>query len=167
MRDIISNNWLDYHAYNWHENPHTVGAVAYFGPGQFSNLYSSLTRSNGKYIIIGEAASAHHAWIVGALESAVRGVYQFVYAHRADSAAASVAYDYEHDNIPGPFGPLPAEFSRPQNLSPARQEGKLEAQSMKAAPTGDLARFGVYLEQCRLSQRGGMVNATEISENVL
>ena len=29
----------------------------------------------GQLYLIGEAASAHHAWIVGALESAVRGVY--------------------------------------------------------------------------------------------
>lgn len=28
--------------------------------------------------IIGEAASAHHAWIAGALDSSVRGVYLFL-----------------------------------------------------------------------------------------
>lgn len=113
LRHIIADNWLDYHAYNWHQNPFSVGAVAYFRPGQFSGLYSSLTQSDGRHVIIGEAASAHHAWMVGALESAVRGVYQFVHAHRTDSAAAAAAtLDFEHNNIPGPFGPLPAEFNR-------------------------------------------------------
>ena len=34
--------------------------------------------SDSRFNIIGEAASAHHAWIVGALDSAVRGIYMML-----------------------------------------------------------------------------------------
>ena len=34
--------------------------------------------ASSNFYIIGEAASAHHAWVMGALESAVVGVYQWL-----------------------------------------------------------------------------------------
>ncbi|KAI0894616.1 FAD/NAD(P)-binding domain-containing protein [Annulohypoxylon nitens] len=69
-----------YHAYSWSHDPTTAGAFALFGPGQFSNLYPYLIRpaADSKFHIVGEAASAHHAWIVGSLESAYTAVYQFL-----------------------------------------------------------------------------------------
>ena len=48
-------------------------------------------RSNGTYMMIGEATSSHHAWVVGALESAVRAVYQFLWVRSRDSYACSEA----------------------------------------------------------------------------
>ena len=56
---------------------YSSGAYAFFGPGQFTALYPSLIRpqSDSRFHIVGEAASANHAWIVGALESAYRGVW--------------------------------------------------------------------------------------------
>lgn len=34
--------------------------------------------ADSRFHIVGEAASAHHAWIVGALDSALRGVWMFL-----------------------------------------------------------------------------------------
>ncbi|KAI4864526.1 hypothetical protein F4820DRAFT_470475 [Hypoxylon rubiginosum] len=68
------------HAYSWTQDPTTAGAFALFGPGQFRNLYPYLSRpaADGKFHVVGEAASAHHAWVVGALDSACAAVYRFL-----------------------------------------------------------------------------------------
>jgi monoamine oxidase len=73
-----------YHAYSWTHDSHTAGAFALFGPGQFSNLYPYLTRpaAQSKFHIVGEASSAHHAWIVGALDSAYAAVHRFLYRYK-------------------------------------------------------------------------------------
>ncbi|KAK4224658.1 L-amino-acid oxidase [Podospora fimiseda] len=57
------------------------GAFAIFGPGQFRNLYPYLIRpaADGKFHIVGEASSSHHAWIVGALDSAYYAVAKFLF----------------------------------------------------------------------------------------
>lgn len=69
-----------YNAYSWSHDPTTAGAFALFGPGQFRNLYPYLSRpaADSKFHIVGEAASTHHAWIVGALDSAYAAVYRFL-----------------------------------------------------------------------------------------
>ncbi|XEV04477.1 hypothetical protein FSHL1_009764 [Fusarium sambucinum] len=53
------------------------GAFAYFGPGQFSNMWQEIIKPNafGQFYLVGEAASSYHAWIIGALESVIRAVY--------------------------------------------------------------------------------------------
>ncbi|KAK0757469.1 hypothetical protein N5P37_010194 [Trichoderma harzianum] len=73
-----------YHAYCWANDPNVGGAFALFGPGQFSNLYPYLMRpaAGGKFHIVGEASSVHHAWIIGSLESAYTAVYQFLYKYK-------------------------------------------------------------------------------------
>ncbi|CAE6452533.1 unnamed protein product [Rhizoctonia solani] len=60
--------------FDWAHNPKTMGAYAFFGPGQFSTLYKSLTRcaAGGRLHFAGEAISTCHAWVAGALESAER-----------------------------------------------------------------------------------------------
>ena len=119
LHKIISDEYLSHYAYDWYASEHSVGAFAYFGPGQFRNMYPGVTSSDGKHVIIGEAASAHHAWVVGALESAVRGVYQFLFRHsRFDWAAYLAAVAYAADKIPGPYGPVPAEFCRTSDIKP-------------------------------------------------
>ncbi|KAI1088078.1 hypothetical protein F5B19DRAFT_29486 [Rostrohypoxylon terebratum] len=77
LRELYTNV---YHAYSWSHDPTTAGAFALFGPGQFSNLYPYLSRpaADSKFHIVGEAASMHHAWIVGSLESAYAAVYRFL-----------------------------------------------------------------------------------------
>lgn len=57
-----------------------LGAFAFFGPGQFGRLYRSLARPCGGYHLhmAGEALSARHAWIVGALDASWRAVDEII-----------------------------------------------------------------------------------------
>ena len=74
LRDL----YITHHAYDWYHDPNMSGAFGYFGPGQFSKMWPQIMKPNGWLFLIGEAASAHHGWIVGALESSVRAVYQLL-----------------------------------------------------------------------------------------
>ncbi|PPQ70504.1 hypothetical protein CVT24_013274, partial [Panaeolus cyanescens] len=84
MHDItvqqLKDDTLDYHAFNWYSNPYTMGAYAFFGPGQFSTIYKSVIEptARGRFHFAGEVASAHHAWIAGALDSATRVVNEIL-----------------------------------------------------------------------------------------
>ena len=80
----ITYEWLysqvvDWHTFSWQNDAHSSGAFALFGPGQFTNLYphlfQALEGSNNSIFIIGEHASAHHAWIAGALYSSATSLY--------------------------------------------------------------------------------------------
>jgi len=170
---LINEQWLDHYAYDWYANPLTGGAFAWFGPQQFSNLYNDITASDGRYVIIGEASSAHHGWVVGALESAVRGVYQFLYQAQyqlaADAPASKAFQAYNKKEIPGPFGPLPAEFDRPKDvLLPADFAEKLTKKEettieQEIEPVGELARMGVLVEQIRLEQERDVIDYSSIT----
>ena len=74
--DFLAAQYVTHHAFDWSRHPFASGAFAIFGPGQFSHLYPYLTRpaADGRLHFAGEASSAHHAWVVGALESAQRAV---------------------------------------------------------------------------------------------
>lgn len=80
VRDLIANAYITHHAYSWSHDPFASGAVANFGPGQFRELYPFVTlpAADGRFYMLGEASSAHHAWVVGSLESAYAGVYKFL-----------------------------------------------------------------------------------------
>lgn len=164
LHKIISDAYITHYAYNWYENPRSVGAFAYFGPGQFKNMYPFVIKNDGKHIIVGEVASAHHAWVVGALESAVRGVYQFLNKHSSlDKAAATAALAYENDEIAMPYGPLPAEFDRTKDIKlPEGPRNDTDAPTVRPSPVGDLARLGVLFESIRLQQGGDMIDPTAI-----
>jgi hypothetical protein len=80
----ITYEWLysqvvDWHTFSWQNDSHSSGAFALFGPGQFTHLYPHLFKalegSNNSIFIIGEHASAHHAWIAGALYSSATSLY--------------------------------------------------------------------------------------------
>lgn len=81
MYDIIQNEYESHHAVNWYNDPHSSGAFAYFGPGQFVNFYPELVKpaADGHVYLVGEACSAHHGWIAGALESVRRALAQFIH----------------------------------------------------------------------------------------
>jgi monoamine oxidase len=75
---------LDHYAHSWYSDEHARGAFALFGPAQFGNpnsqapsLFTAVKApgANGKFHIAGEATSVHHAWVLGALNSAWRAVY--------------------------------------------------------------------------------------------
>ncbi|KAF8810968.1 FAD/NAD(P)-binding domain-containing protein [Phlegmacium glaucopus] len=74
--DWLRNETLDYHAFDWYHNPYTMGAFAHFSPGQFSNFFSDIVQPAGfgRFHFAGEVVSAQHAWVAGALDSAVRVV---------------------------------------------------------------------------------------------
>ena len=71
----------------WYGDPYTRGAFAQFGPGQFGttdkggfSLFASLQApaALGRLHFAGEATSIHHAWVLGALNSAWRAVHNAV-----------------------------------------------------------------------------------------
>ena len=71
-----------HHAWAWSHDPWTAGAFALFGPGQFKNVYPYFMKlfCDDKFAMCGEALSAHHAWISGALDSAYIRMCQFLIA---------------------------------------------------------------------------------------
>jgi hypothetical protein len=72
--------YIDHKSWAWSNDANTSGAFALFGPGQFTTMYPTLIKSagGGKVFFAGEATSAHHAWIVGAFNSAYRSVCEYL-----------------------------------------------------------------------------------------
>ncbi|KAK1624992.1 hypothetical protein BDP81DRAFT_474713 [Colletotrichum phormii] len=126
-RKTISENLSETHGYDWYRDPLMAGAFAFFGPCQFWDLYPAITKPNsfGQLYFIGEAASAHHAWVVGALESVVRAVWlMFDCLHQGSKKDTRpghkgfAAYEKAMKLLEGdgpeklPFYPLPAELPK-------------------------------------------------------
>jgi len=101
--DTIKPLYVTHHAWNWYQDPNTMGAFAAFGPADFSTLYPYLTRPAGDGLLhfAGEAISAHHAWIVGSLESGYRVVSAFFEKFGFEDAKKKLETE---------FGPPPAEL---------------------------------------------------------
>lgn len=76
----LSESYMEHHAFDWHNHEFSSGAYGKFGPGQFSNLYPALScpTADSRFHFVGEAVSAHHGWIVGALDSAHQAVINFL-----------------------------------------------------------------------------------------
>ena len=57
-----------------------AGAFGFFGPGDFEDLYTSMTypAAGGRLHFAGEALSTRHAWVEGALDSAWRAVFSLL-----------------------------------------------------------------------------------------
>ncbi|RPA87326.1 hypothetical protein BJ508DRAFT_233906 [Ascobolus immersus RN42] len=75
--------YVDHHAFNWSTSEHTAGGAApQYGPMQFQHFYPAMVipAAKSKLFFIGEAISANHGWASGALDSAVRGVMQWLAA---------------------------------------------------------------------------------------
>ncbi|EEP80684.1 predicted protein [Uncinocarpus reesii 1704] len=79
---LISDNYMDHHAFDWYKEPNATGAFGFFRPQQFSSMWNKVIQPSGDFVIVGEAASPHHAWVVGALESAVHGVHAWLGQYR-------------------------------------------------------------------------------------
>ncbi|KZS88540.1 FAD/NAD(P)-binding domain-containing protein [Sistotremastrum niveocremeum HHB9708] len=72
LTDRFDNTPENYHAWSWIQDPLTAGAFAFFGPGEYSDpMYPKLRApaARGKLFFAGEALSACHAWVAGALNS--------------------------------------------------------------------------------------------------
>ncbi|KAF2148559.1 FAD/NAD(P)-binding domain-containing protein [Myriangium duriaei CBS 260.36] len=80
----LDNYYQSHHAFAWSHNSQTTGGFALFGPGQFSDQYVQFTKPScgNKFWICGEAVSAHHAWISGALDSAYHAVFTWMGGNR-------------------------------------------------------------------------------------
>ncbi|KAG2151137.1 uncharacterized protein EDB93DRAFT_295054 [Suillus bovinus] len=80
--EFLLSQYKDMHAWDWNYDPLTMGAFAQFGPGDFQDLYTSLSapNHNKRFHFAGEVISTRHAWVVGALDSAWRAVYEYLLA---------------------------------------------------------------------------------------
>lgn len=78
LYSLISDNYIDHHAFDWYEDPNTAGAFAFFRPQQFTWMWNKMVQPSGDVVIVGEASSPHHAWVVGALESVVHGIHAWM-----------------------------------------------------------------------------------------
>ncbi|KAF8147675.1 flavin-containing amine oxidoreductase-domain containing protein [Crassisporium funariophilum] len=78
--EYLNEKFVEMHSWDWNHNPYTMGAFAFFGPGDFDDMYTSLIRpaAHDKLHFAGEALSVRHAWVVGALDSAWRAVHNYL-----------------------------------------------------------------------------------------
>ncbi|KAF8572831.1 FAD-linked reductase [Ramaria rubella] len=76
----LTNQLIDTKAWSWSQDPCTMGAFAFFGPGKFRNVYTSLNSpaAQGSLHFAGEALSVRHAWVEGALDSAWRAICEML-----------------------------------------------------------------------------------------
>ncbi|KAG9309109.1 hypothetical protein JVU11DRAFT_11003 [Chiua virens] len=78
--DYLKDQFVDMDTKDWGRDAHTMGAFADFGPGDFEDLYAALNTpaAGNRLHFAGEAISTRHAWVVGALDSAWKAVYQYL-----------------------------------------------------------------------------------------
>ncbi|KIK68736.1 hypothetical protein GYMLUDRAFT_256401 [Collybiopsis luxurians FD-317 M1] len=78
--EFLRGQLIDTFAWSWSQDPYSMGAFAFFGPGKFGSLYTSLTNpaADGRLHFASEALSVRHAWVEGALDSAWRAVYELL-----------------------------------------------------------------------------------------
>ena len=108
LYEKFSDLYLDHYAHDWTHDPNTAGAFAFFRPQQFTNVWNKLIHPSGNLIVIGEAASPHHAWVVGALESAVHGVRLWLKLREDDIKGATAAINLlDTPEANNPFVGLP------------------------------------------------------------
>ncbi|KAI4086812.1 MAG: hypothetical protein LQ344_007249 [Seirophora lacunosa] len=98
MYDLIKTSYITHHGFDWAMDDYSSGAYAFFGPGQFRSFYPHLIRphADARFHIVGEAASANHAWIVGSIESAYRGVWLLLERFKCYDAQAKMAEEFGH-----------------------------------------------------------------------
>jgi monoamine oxidase len=64
------------HTQSWLENYYAFGEAAVFSPGQMTSLHPHIPAPEGLVHFAGEHTSLKHAWIEGAIESAVRAALE-------------------------------------------------------------------------------------------
>ena len=90
---LIAPLYIDHYAHDWYHDPATFGAFAFFRPQQFGSMWPSIIAPSPGLVMIGEHASNHHAWVVGALESAVHGVHGWLSQNTDTVAGAQAAME--------------------------------------------------------------------------
>ncbi|KAK3990704.1 hypothetical protein QBC44DRAFT_368672 [Cladorrhinum sp. PSN332] len=86
--ETINNSYMDHYAHDWSHDPNAAGAFVFFRAQQFSTLWPKIITPSGNLVMTGEAASPHHAWVVGAIESSVVGLYAWLYSRAFDVPGA-------------------------------------------------------------------------------
>ncbi|TPX13329.1 uncharacterized protein E0L32_006302 [Thyridium curvatum] len=78
--EFVKEQFVGWHAYDWYGSAYSNGAFAIFGPGEFSSVMPWLMTpaAEGHMHFAGEALSSGHAWIIGAVNSAWRTVYEIL-----------------------------------------------------------------------------------------
>lgn len=79
---MLRDQYIDHFAYAWSHDPYQGGAFALLGPGQFRDIYPpfQLLYCTNKFAMCGEALSAEHGWISGALKSSYTSVLTWLAA---------------------------------------------------------------------------------------
>ncbi|KAM9978138.1 hypothetical protein ACTFIY_011886 [Dictyostelium cf. discoideum] len=74
--NILRKLYKTHKCMHWSNDENASGAYGLYWPSQFLEFYPSLTKPSvdGRFHISGESTSIHHAWIIGALNSAYRSV---------------------------------------------------------------------------------------------
>lgn len=67
-------------SWSWDTHPWSAGAFAWFTPGQHVALHRHIVAPEGRIYFAGEHASLTHAWMQGALESALVAVREILAA---------------------------------------------------------------------------------------
>lgn len=113
---LISDLYVDHYAHDWYHDTNTYGAFAFFRPQQFSAMWPDIIQSSPSFAMIGEHASNHHAWVVGALESAVNAVHSWLSQNNFAGAqeAARAMESWGPPTKTNPFGELPKWVSSTQ-----------------------------------------------------
>ncbi|KAJ7207139.1 hypothetical protein GGX14DRAFT_567704 [Mycena pura] len=77
---FLRDELIDTFAWSWSQDPYSMGSSAFFGPGKFANLFTSLSgpAAGGRLHFAGEAISVRHAWLEGAFDSAWRAVHDLL-----------------------------------------------------------------------------------------
>ena len=101
--------------------------------------------------------------MIGALESAVRGVYQFLFQHSKNSTNIVAALEaYHKSEISTPYGPLPAEFDRIKNVTVAVGKGN-KANKTRIAAYVEWARQRLLFETILLKQKRDLLDLAKVT----
>ncbi|KAK9422887.1 hypothetical protein SUNI508_04554 [Seiridium unicorne] len=168
LLEFLEDQYETHHAWDWYRDEHMSGAFAYFGPGQFSNMWQEIIKPNafGQLYLVGEAASSHHAWIVGALESVVRAVFVMFEGLQSNDpgfepytqamnllrhGTKAAKYDSKAPQEPKlPFWPLPSEMpERQKDTKKGEKQADLADQNLPltyAAAVAALSLVECYFE---------------------
>ncbi|MBM3633662.1 MAG: hypothetical protein FJX03_08205 [Alphaproteobacteria bacterium] len=85
---------------SWMENFYAFGEAAVFSPGQIIGLYPNVSTPEGPVHFAGEHASMKHAWIEGAIESAIRVSLEI--RKKEENAAGTLVASNKVDKINEP-----------------------------------------------------------------
>ena len=88
-RDEIEHTYLGSQFRQFSTEEYCRGAYALFGPRQFKQLFGELIKPQlgGRLYFAGEHMDVYHAWIVGALNSSIRSVVEFLKIGKASRSS--------------------------------------------------------------------------------